>query len=416
MGKQVVVVGAGLAGLVCARTLVREGFRVTVLEAGDGPGGRVRTETLDGFRVDRGFQVLLTAYPEARRCLDFPALKLGLFDSGALVRAGGRFHLMLDPRRRPLRAMAGLFAPVGSLADKIRVLSLGNTAGAHDPAPDAADDEPTCDYLRRFGFSDGMMQRFFEPFFGGVFLRRDLANSSRAFRFLYGMFAKGPAALPSGGMESIPRQLASALPDGVLRTGARVVGLEKGNVVLEGGERLVADAVVIATDMAEAAAMVPGVSDRGASTAWCLYFDVPNAPVRMPMLMLDGERGGPVNNLCFPSRVASGYAPPGRDLAAVQVLDEDAGIGKGIEMRVMEHLASWFGRDEVSTWRHLKTFRIPNALPRELPGDVAPPTRTKRTRGDVYLCGDYLDGASINGAMQSGRLAAEKLLSDHAGR
>ena len=412
MGKKVVIVGAGVAGLVCAHVLARRGVRVQVLEAQAEAGGRIRTDDHNGFRLDRGFQVLLTAYPEARRFLDYRALEPGTFDAGALVRVGGKFHLMLDPSRQPLGALAGLLAPVGSLADKIRVISLRRAGWTENEPPERWVDEATIEYLRRFGFSETMLRRFFEPFFGGVFLRRDLANSSHAFRFLFGMFAGGRAALPTGGMAAIPRQLAAGLPERTILPGHRVVGMEKGAVVLEGGESVSTDAVVVATDMAQAAAMVPGITDRGGPTAWCLYFDVPAAPVKRPILILDGERGGPVNNLCFPSRVAAGYAPVGRDLAGVQVLDEDAGIGNGIEMRVREHLASWFGRGEISTWRHLKTYRIPNALPRELPGDVALPAQVVRRHEGCYVCGDHLDGASINGAMRSGRLTAEAVLED----
>lgn len=142
-----------------------------VLEASDGVGGRVRSDVVDGFVLDRGFQVLLTAYPEARRQLDLDALELRCFEPGALVRTGGGFHRVADPFRDPLAAFATLRAPIGGLADKLRMLRLRRTlTGSEVPDLMRAEDVSTRESLESFGFSTGMIEAFFEPLAGGFLL------------------------------------------------------------------------------------------------------------------------------------------------------------------------------------------------------------------------------------------------------
>ena len=197
MALDAIVVGAGLAGLACAGQLQERGLDVRVLEAADGVGGRVRTDEVDGFRIDRGFQVFLTAYPEARRVLDLAALDLRSFTAGALVRAEGGFARVLDPRRHPLRALAGVAAPVGSLGDKLRVGRLRGEVRQGDlDALWARPETTTAERLRAAGMSDRMIDTFFRPWLGGIFLESELVTSRRMLAFVFGMFAKGDEALP----------------------------------------------------------------------------------------------------------------------------------------------------------------------------------------------------------------------------
>src|SRR5215210_6304108 len=191
----VIVVGAGLAGLACARELVRAGRSVEILEASDGIGGRVRTDTVDGFLLDRGFQVLLTAYPEARGQLNYAALGLRLFYPGALIRYHGRFYRLADPFRRPADALGSLFNPIGSPADKLRILALRRRAAAG--SIDRLFERPetsTMQALTRLDFSNAIIERFFQPFLGGIFLGRELSTTSRMLEFVIRMFAEGNAA------------------------------------------------------------------------------------------------------------------------------------------------------------------------------------------------------------------------------
>lgn len=438
----IIVVGGGLAGLACSRRLVRAGLSPLLLEGSDRVGGRIRTDEVEGFRLDRGFQVFLTSYPEARRVLDYDALELRPFLSGARVRIGGTFHNLADPWRRPGAALASLGGPVGSLADKARVARLRARLLATPPdelfdAPDRS----TRQVLREEGFSEDFVHRFFRPFLGGVFLDPELTTSRRMRDFVFHMFSAGEATLPATGMEAIPRQLADALPGGTVRTGARVRSVEPDAVVLESGERLRAEAVVVATDGAEAARLVEeaapgamvGPSFNGTT---CMYFAAPEDPVGEPVLVLNGEGRGPVDSLCAPSRVARRYAPDGQTLVSVTVLDAaegayperaeasgesrpagrggpGAGDAAGLEGRVRTQLADWFGLG-VGEWRLLRTYRITEALPAQSVGWLDPPRRPVRVAG-LYVCGDHRDNASINGALESGRRAADAVLGDRSG-
>ena len=364
---RVLVVGAGLAGLSCARRLHESGAEALVLEAADAVGGRVRTDVVDGFLLDRGFQVLLTAYPECRRRLDYDELDLRGFFPGAMVRLAGRFHTVADPWRRPLAGLRGALAPIGSLGDKLRVARLRRRLLATDLETIFSRPERTSlDALRGEGFSSSMIDRFFRPFLGGIFLERELATSSRMFEFVYKMFSSGDTALPAAGMGAIPRQLAAGLPDGTVRTGCRAEVIRPGELRLASGEVVAGDAVVVA-------GALPDGPDLGVSTpptAWCsttcLYFSAPEPPVRRPVLVLDGEGAGPVNSLCVPSQVTPAYAPPGRALVSASVIGGTPGAA--------------------------------------LPDD--------QLESGVFVCGDHRDNASIHGAMVSGRRAAEAVLTD----
>ena len=415
MSDSVIIVGGGLAGLSCARQLHEQGVRFTLLEASDGVGGRIRTDVVDGFRLDRGFQVLLTSYPEARKVLDYDALKLCPFEPGALVRRGGKFHPVSDPWRRPSAAVRSALSPVGTLADKLRVGALRARAvqGSIEELF-AAPETTTLDALKRDHFSDEMIDSFFRPFLGGIFLERELATSSRFFHFVFRMFSTGSACLPAEGMEAIPRQLAAKLPHGSIRLGARVVKVEPNAVTLESGETINASAVVVAVEGPAAAkllgdATVASVATEGQGVS-CLYYAASHAPIEEPILVLNGEGKGPINNLCVPTVVAPSYGPSGEHLVSVSVLDVSSDPAE-LEAGTRQQLKEWFG-ETVNEWEHLQTYHIPYALPRQAPPALAIPERSVCWQPGIYLCGDHRDTASIQGAMVSGRRAAEALLAD----
>jgi phytoene dehydrogenase-like protein len=410
----VYVVGAGLAGLRCARRLHDRGVEVTVLEAGDGVGGRVRTDRVEDFLLDRGFQVLLTAYPEAADALDYGRLELCPFYPGALVRTGGRFVTVADPFRRPWDGLRTVLAPVGGLGDKLKVAGLRRQVvdGSLEELF-ARPETTTREALAARGLSDTIVDRFFRPLFGGVLLDRELGTSSRMFEFVYRMFALGDVALPARGMGAIPEQLAGGLPPDRVRLGRRVTAVGDGGVTLADGERLPARAVVVATDGPTASELLGGEpAAPGSVAASCLYFAADRAPVDEPVIVLDGDGQGPVNNLCVPSAVAPTYAPPGAALISAAVV-ERPGLPRGqdLEAAVLGQLADWFGSGVVA-WRHLKTYHIPHAQPAQPPGTLDPPERPVRLRPGLYVCGDHRDNASINGALASGRRTAEVVLED----
>jgi phytoene dehydrogenase-like protein len=411
MGEtDVVVVGAGLAGLNCALELVRQGRSVCVLEADETVGGRIRTELHQGYRLDRGFQVLQTAYPELRNALDLPALELRAFVPGALIRFEGRFHRLADPWRQPLAALTTLLSPVGTLADKWRMALLRRQVLAASVDEIYARRETTAGAcLRERGFSDAIIERFFRPFLAGVFFDPTLSVSSRAFEFCFRAFAAGDTAVPAAGMGAIPAQLAAALPAAIVRTKARVTALSEGGVTLESGERVPAKAVVVATDGASTARLLGDEPVPGTRSTTCLYFAAEAPPVDEPILVLDATGHGPVNSLVVPTLLSRDYAPAGDSLIAVNVLGIPAPGDAALEVAVRTQLRDWFG-DAVDSWRHLRTFRIPDALPLQTP-PVENPRYCESRRADwLYVCGEYRNAPTINWALYSGRRAAEAVV------
>ena len=408
------VIGAGLAGLTCARRLHERGLDVQILESSDRVGGRVRTDTVNGFRLDRGFQVLLTAYPETQRELDYDALDLHAFRDGALVRYNGRFHRIADPRRHPWDAPRTLLAPIGSPADKLRVLRLRRTLTQQSiPQVLEREERTTLDALRtRWGFSSSMINRFFRPFFGGIFFDRTLRASSRMFEFVFKMFAEGRTVLPAGGMEQIPRQMRQHLPDDAVRGNARVETIDEQTVTLDGGETLAAPRIVIATEAPEANRLVGDVTPTEGRATVCIYYAAPRSPLDDPFLVLNGEGVGPINNLAVPSDVAPGYAPDDRALVSVVVVGSPPESGAALEQAVREQLIDWFGL-AAGGWTHLQTQPLSYALPEQAPPFLTPPEKSVRRRPGLYVCGDHRRTASLNGALASGRAAADAVWTDH---
>jgi phytoene dehydrogenase-like protein len=429
--SEVVIIGAGLAGLSCALSLDAAGIPVTLLEAADRSGGRVTTDLVEGFRLDRGFQVLLTAYPEAKRLLDYDALQLKNFEPGALVWHGGKFHRFVDPVRNPAGAAQLLFDNIVPLADKLNVAKLRTRvqAGTWEEMF-ARPEKTTRDYLQAVPFSAGIIERFFEPLFGGIFLERELVTSSRFFEFLFRMFSAGDTAVPAEGMQQIPFQLAAKLPAGTLVTGARVGKVtrnaESFAVEIEGSEKLEARAVVLAVAGNEGNALLAGVGGWSVpevrawnqTTAFCYAAEQP--PVDEPIILLNGEGqgAGPVNNVVVMSAVSPGYAPPGAHLVVASVVGAAPRDGVSLlrlDDGVRMHLRNWFG-PAVDSWKMLKAYPLARALPQQKHAEwEQAPVRLGRS-GGVYMCGDYRETASIQGALSSGRRAAEAVLHDLAGQ
>jgi phytoene dehydrogenase-like protein len=407
--RAIVVIGAGLAGLTCARVLQAAGRGCVVLEAGDDIGGRVRTDEVDGYLLDRGFQVFLTAYPEARRWLDYRALDLRTITPGTLVWKDGAQHRLSDPLRRPQDLMATLRAPVGSLTDKVRIGLLRRRVGAG--ALDALFARPettTLEALRAEGFGAGMIEGFLRPWLGGIFLDWSLSTSSRMMEFVFRMFAEGDAALPASGMQAIPRQLATGLTAGTVRTGARVERIDGTTVHLAGGETLRGRQVVVATDGGTASRLVTGLAAPAWRASTTIYFAAERSPLGEPTLCLNGSGRGLVNTVLDLSAVAPEYAPPGKSLLSVSLRGE---LVQGGDERLAEEvrgeLGAWFGRQAVAEWRLLRTDRITQALPRRFPLTLPSP---KPLREGLWVCGDHHATASIQGAMQSGRETADAIL------
>jgi phytoene dehydrogenase-like protein len=407
--RPVVIVGAGLAGLACARRLHRSGFPFLLLEAESQVGGRVRTDHHQGFLLDHGFQVLLTAYPEAKAVLDYPALGLRPFSNGAFIRIGRSFHPVGDPWRDIGAGLRTLASPIGTMRDKLLVAALRRRACSGSLASLFARTEiPIQDYLRETGFSDTMIDRFFRPFYGGILLDRDLSASSRMFEFVFRMLALGDTTLPKAGMRAIPHQMASRLPDSSIRLDTTVHSLTRQSVVLESGEQIEAQAVVVATEGPAAARWLDSIGPVLSRPVVCVYYAAQRPPLRHPGLVLNGNSSGLINNLCVPSNVQPSYSPPGFALISVSVVGQPPADSDVWEPAVRRELRDWFGR-QVDRWTHLRTYQIRHAQPDQNQSEGE--ERPVRAQG-FYVCGDHRATPSINGALLSGRRAAEAVLQD----
>ncbi|CAI6003299.1 unnamed protein product [Closterium sp. NIES-65] len=366
----VVIIGAGLAGLRAALALQEAGVECVVLEASDGVGGRVRTDEVDGFLLDRGFQIFLSAYPEAQQVMDYEALDLRPFYSGALVWFGGSFHRVADPFRHTSDGLGSLFNPIGSVFDKLRI-GLLRLKAVSSPvegilsAPESSIEEA----LKKQGFSNEMIDRFFRPFLGGIFFDNELSTSSRLMEFVLRMLALAPNTLPSSGIGALASHLTSRLPSHSIRLNSPV------------------------------SSITPNLST---------YSPV---PISEPILFLNGSGSGIVNNLCFPSVVSPSYAPPGKTLVSVSLVGayEDRTEAE-LEARVRTELAGWFGKEEVEAWKMLRAYRIPFAQPGQRPPTDFSGEVEVGEREGVYVCGDHKSSPTFDGALASGRMAAEALL------
>ncbi|TGE26720.1 NAD(P)/FAD-dependent oxidoreductase [Hymenobacter metallicola] len=410
----IIIIGAGMAGLTCANYLHRAGRSVLVLEAADAVGGRVRTDvTPEGFRLDRGFQVLQTRYPEVQRMLDYGALQLRAFRSGAVIRlANGRQTTLVNPLDQPLAAFSALTSPIGTLADKLRIAALaqrvknsGNQELLDFPSSD------TLTYLRQNGWSEQIIDSFFRPFFGGVYLDRSLSTASNFFEFVFKQFVEGDAAVPALGMQQIPEQLATRLPAGSVRLNTKVEATEGTQVRLTSGEILAAQAVVVAVDGEAAARLLP-TSRLSFPTAWrrttCTYFAADTPPVKADQLLrLNAAPDSLAHNVAFTSDVAPEYAPTGRILVSVSTHGSPILPEADLTARLREELAAWFG-PEAQRWQHLRSYHLPQALPVYSAGQ--PPHQPLQVADRLYRCGDYTAYPSLNAAMATGREVAEALL------
>ncbi len=405
--QPVVIVGAGLAGLACALELQNRKIDYLLVESADAPGGRVRTDNVDGFLLDRGFQVYLTAYPEGQRVLDYPALHFGRFLPGAMVRLDGQFHRVMDPWREPFAALSQILNPVGSMTDKLLVARLRAASMAGKPEDLLEKPEFSSLYaLGRYGFSSNMIDRFFRPFFGGIMLDADLKVSSRMLEYVFRMMAAGDTVLPQSGMQAIPDQLASRLKPACLRFNSPATSLSPTSVSLASGETISASAVVLSADNQAASRLLPEeVEPLAARKATTLYFAIPGPPpLSEPIILLNGNLNKPIQNACLPSLVNPAYAPEGQHLLSVTVLGDPADTDAALEAIVREQLGSWLNTDP-RPWRLLRIYRIRNAHPAAQPETVV--EKPVRLPSGVFICGDHRFMASIQAALLNGRHAAE---------
>ncbi|MGI9007776.1 MAG: NAD(P)/FAD-dependent oxidoreductase [Streptosporangiaceae bacterium] len=405
--RDVVVVGAGLAGLAAAGRLHRAGLDVVVCEADDDVGGRVRTDLVEGFRLDRGFQVLLPAYPELRRQADVAALLPRPFLRGLLAMTPGGRRLLAGPwHGLPAAAGAGEFvlrhgrgtAALGVLSARDLLAPASRLLGTDDRASIA-------DELRRWRVDDGVVSEVLRPFLAGVFLDPDLGAPARLFDLIWRCMLRGGAALPAAGMQALPRQLAAALPDGAVRTGTAVAEVGPPGVRTANGEEIGARAVVVATDGTVAAGLLPELTAPGWHAVTTFYYRVPASPPSWPALIVDGLDELLLNTAVL-SDVAPSYAPSGSALVTASVPGR---AEASLEPAVRARLAAIY-ETATDDWDLLASYPIERALPVLAPGQ--PFRRPVRLGPARFVCGDHRDTPSIQGALVSGRRAAVAVLAD----
>ena len=412
----VVIIGAGLAGLAAARRLAIAGRDVCVIDAGDAPGGRIRTDRVDGLLLDRGFQLYNPSYAEGASVLDLNSLDIKSFSPGVIVSIDGRAYKMADPKREPTWAVDSLLAPVGKISAKLNFAryALGlvlskSSSNTYDQRTDA---------FLRAKFGTKLTEQLLRPFLAGVFLEGELATSKRFFDITLKSFVSGTPGVPRDGMQAIPTQLAAQLPQGSINYGVTATAVAQTMVRTDQGD-IRTRAVVIATNARSAAILIPSlkVPASNSVTTWYHLADCSGSELTegKSTLVVDGKKfdgarndpSRPLVNTVVISNNAPSYASDNRTLISSSAL----GVHHSVEAehQVRAHLASLYGVS-TSGWAHVATYPIPDALPMmSAPHDIAQDVRLSQ---GVYICGDYRQVSSIDGALASGRRAAEALMTD----
>ncbi len=395
------VVGAGLAGLTAAKVLSQSGREVLLLEKSDGVGGRVRTDQYKDFLLDRGFQVLLTAYPELPKHLNLSLLRLHSFESGATIFSDGHFSKVGDPFRNVSSIMSTAFTKTIGMQDKIKLLKLRNSLiGRKKIYFQQKDDKRILETFEELGFTSKAINSFFKPLVGGIQLDPSLSGSTRLCFLVLKMLFIGDAAIPSRGMGAISEQLSKQINESSIRLTSPVDKVEGKKVILESGESFLPSNLIIATEGPATAKLLGQESPLSRSVS-CIYFSAPQAPSSSKAILLNGEKNGPALNVAIMSNISPSYSKNGKALIAVAIPNT---IKPDSMENVLIQMRKWFG-DSVDSWEHIKTYSIEHGQPDLRPGD--PFRKSIKNSEGVYICGDHRDTPSIQGALVSGRRAAE---------
>jgi phytoene dehydrogenase-like protein len=402
-----VIIGGGVSGLTCARYLNDRGMSFVILESSDAIGGRVRTDVVDGFRLDRGFQILPANYAEVRKILNYTSLDLKYLESGVLIKTGKGLTKIENPFR-PKRSFLPLsFSSVFSGSDKAKIRKFARyISDIPDDRIFEMKDTPTIKFLKSYGWSTQITEQFFRPFFGSFFLENELSTSSNLFRFLFKQFYKGELAIPAEGMQAIPEQIAEGISKERIWLNTHVKGIESNRVFLENGQALTADRIVIATDARTATEFLDDGKTYEYHTNTCTYFSAEYSPLKgQKFLTLNPDRKGLAHSLYVPTDIAPAYGIAGKALISVSTLGLEKIDERNHVNRIKRELYDWFGA-QVNVWKHLRTYQLPEAQVKFTAGMQK---QTLKLDENLYRCGDYLAYPSLNAAMQTGREVAEMI-------
>ena len=400
------IIGGGISGLIAARVLEEHGLSATIIEASDRLGGRVKTDVVDGYSLDHGFQVLLTAYPAAKKYLDFDALELQEFLPGSAIFKNGKQKIIGDPLRNLSLLLPTLFSGIGTVNDKVKILALNRRLKKKSIQNIFAEKEQTTRaYLENIGFSEAIITDFFTPFFSGIFLENKLETSSRMFEFVYKMFGEGNAALPKDGIQAIPKQLFEKLKSTTCVFNTKVKSVENGSIKLESGETLKSNFTIIAT---QASGLVSNLKNQATQWKSCdtLYFEVAKREIKKPLIGLIAMHNALINNIFYHTSLQTS-ATATKELLSVTVVDKQNLTNRQLVTEVQKELKELCNIDSCT---FIKQYNIPMALPnlQDIQYEMLP-SETRLTE-TIFLAGDTQLNGSLNAAMIAGERAALEVI------
>ncbi len=405
MNKKISIIGAGISGLIAAYELEQAGWTPTIYEATDRIGGRVKTDYIDGYPYDQGFQVLLSAYPEAQKYLDYETLDLQPFLSGSRVINGKNVSKIGDPIRSPGFWLSAFDMSLASLGDKLKTLKLSQQLKSKSIKAIFNEEEiTTSQYLKNKGFSDKVIERFFKPFFGGIFLEMNLTTSSRLFEFLFKMFASGYSMIPQGGMQKISDQLAAKLSKTDIHFNTKIKEVHHDKLILQDGSQIESPITIIATDPSN-------ISNQSQQTDWKgstnYYYEVDKPSYKESIITLSANPDKLINNFYYPTNLIP--HPEGKTILSTTVVDSQGLSSLELEQAIRQELT-----DLGLNLKELVTsYNIPQSLP-ELSNIKYELTDHDITvSSNVYACGDHLLMGSLNAAMYAGHYVAQHIISKY---
>lgn len=399
--KKIHIIGAGLSGLVAAIVLERFGYHPIIIERDNHIGGRLQTKKVKGYQVDVGFQVLLEAYPKLQEYAKLDQLQLKSFEPGASIYLNSKWEVLGDFTRSPRLFFRTLSSSVGNFKDKLKVFSLSQSLKKKNieeifNSPDSK----TIDYLRDYGFSEAIIDSFFMPFFGGIFLEDELKTSSRMFEFIYKMFTEGKVSIPKNGISTLPKHLAGQLKNTEIILNTSVKEVKSDTILLENNKTIKTDYTIIAT---EASDLIPNLKNQKTSWHSCdnLYFLTAEKKVGANFIGLLPQKDALINNIVFIDERKA--RQEGRYLLSVTVIKKHNLNQEELIKRIKKELKSYVGIQELEFLTH---FYILKALPIVQPVEYDIMPSETLLKDGIFLAGDQMLNASVNAAMLSGERAA----------